>query len=333
MDPFFYKRTYFTLLVLLLFFGGLTLLVGPGMLVNPLGSNDPELLDTFIFRLRLPRLLVAFFSGGSLALVALLLQTYFQNPLAGPFVLGIHSGAALGVALWIFFFESLALNIPQLMIWGQIPFAFLGSFLVILLLLSLMKKSLSKVLLLVVGLVFSYFVSGIINILISMSDSVQIKNFVLWNLGSFDRIQGSWLLFYAVALAFISTLTLFIAPSLNALTLGEEYATSLGVNIKQVRRTILIVSSLLTAFVIAFCGPIAFIGIISPHLLRRFVKGNDHYFLIPLVFLMGGVLAIMASFFSMSLPWFQLPLNAILGLFGAPILFFILTQKRMRGME
>jgi iron complex transport system permease protein len=127
-------------------------------------------------------------------------------------------------------------------------------------------------------------------------------------------------------------LTLFIAPALNALTLGEEYAISLGVNLRNIRRTLLMVSSLLTAMVIAFCGPIAFIGIISPHLLRIFVRGNDHYFLIPLVFLTGGALAIIASFCSLSLPWFQLPLNAILGLFGAPILFFILTQKRMRGV-
>ncbi len=329
-----YKKVTLLLTAFIILFGLLTIVIGPGMVISfPLAGEDLELFKTFFWNIRFPRTIVAFFSGGSLALVALLLQTYFQNPLAGPFVLGIHSGASLGVALWIFFFESLSVGSSMLLEWGQIPFAFLGAGFIMLLLASLLQKNFSKVLLLVVGLVFSYFVSGIINILISMSDSVQIKNFVLWNLGSFDKLIGSSLGIYVLLIVVVSLSALLIAPALNALTIGEEYAISVGVSLKNVRKILLGISALLTAIVISFCGPIAFIGIISPHILRRLVNGNDHRFLIPLVFLVGGILALMANFFAMSLPWFQLPLNAVLGLFGAPILFVILSSKQMRGIN
>lgn len=329
-----YKKTFLILLFFTVFFSMLTLSIGPGLVVSfPLEGETLELFKTFFWNLRFPRLLVAFFSGGSLALVALLLQTYFQNPLAGPFVLGIHSGASLGVALWIFFFEFLSSSGSFFMNWGQVPFAFIGSLGIMLILITLLHKTFSKVLLLVVGLVFSYFVSGIINILISLSDSVQIKNYVLWNLGSFDRLSGTPLIIFIVLVIMISGLSFLIASALNALTIGEDYALTLGVSLKKVRVILLGVSAFLTALVVSFCGPIAFIGIISPHILRRILNGTDHRYLIPLVFLVGGNLALMANFFSSSLPWFQLPLNAVLGLFGAPILFIILNSKKMRGLN
>ncbi len=341
MDSFSYyqklKRDYWRvgIILLLCLFGLslLTLLVGPGMIITPWGGQVESLGHIFIWQLRGPRLLSAFFAGGSLGLVALLLQSYFKNPLAGPFVLGIHSGAALGVALWIFYFEKLLVNHQWILSLGQIPFAFLGSLLVMLLLLLIMRYSFSKVLLLVVGLIFSYFVSGVINILVNISDSVKIKTFVLWNLGSFDRLSSEELFIFIGGVILLTTLVLPLGKSLNLLALGEGHARSLGLNLVRVKRHLLFVSAILTALVVSFCGPIAFIGIISPHLLRLFVRGSDNRYLIPLVFLLGGVLAIGAAFLSSSLPWFQLPLNAILGLFGAPVLFFILTSKRLRGVE
>jgi iron complex transport system permease protein len=320
-----FSHSLSVLLLLTLFMALLSIAFGPGGIV---GQMDGELLKTLIWQIRFPRVIVAFFSGGSLGLVALLLQTYFQNPLAGPFVLGIHSGAALGVALAIF----LAPILPFGILLTPLPMAFIGAMVVCFMLLLLMQRYFSKILLLVVGLVFGYFISGIINILVNLSSAVQIKNFVLWNLGSFDRIHGEWLVIYALSISLISVILWFWSSSFNALMLGENYALSLGVKIRQVRWAVLLGASVLTALVISFCGPIAFIGIISPHLLRKMVAFNDHRKLFPLVFILGGDIALLASFLSSALS-FQLPLNAILGLLGAPILFFIIYQQSRGGVR
>lgn len=289
--------------------------------------------DTFrriIWELRLPRAICSLMAGASLGLAGLIMQTYFQNPLAGPFVLGIHSGSSLAVALWIMGGTAIGLTLPEnLAMAGSTIFSVIGGASVFLLLILVSTKVKGNVILLVLGLLFGYFASGLISLLISVTDAQKIKTFLMWSLGSFQGKSFSELIVLSFCLGTSLVWALFMGKRLNALLLGENYSKSLGVNFGRLKFEALTLTSVLSGAITAICGPVAFIGIMAPHISRKLFSSQDHFVLIPATVGVGAVLGLMAEFVSGIGVTLVLPINAILGLLGAPfILFFLLSKRR-----
>ncbi|MBN4073034.1 iron ABC transporter permease [Crocinitomix catalasitica] len=289
------------------------LLIG-GTAENPIWSYAVES--------RLNRSLVAVASGGALAICGLILQVYFRNPLAGPGVLGISSGASLGVAAVILGGVGMSSFLGNL---GLISAGLLGALLVLLLLLFLAKIIKQAVTLLVVGLMFGYFTASLINVLFQWADESDTREYVIWGLGSFDGLDARQGWYYLVALAACSLITIFLIKPLNALILGSEYAKSLGINLRTTRWLIISITGILTAVVTVYCGPIAFIGIAVPQIMRWIVKSKNHLMILPLTFLAGSVLALAADIF-VRLSDNTLPLNTVTALIGAPVIVWTIIK-------
>lgn len=292
-------------------------------------SVEDEAYRQIVWELRLPRAFCAMAAGASLGLAGLLMQTYFQNPLAGPFVLGIHSGSSLAVALWIMGGTALGITMPESIAMGGATLAsILGGGVVFLLLVFASMKIKGNVILLVMGLLFGYFASGLISILISVTDAQKIKTFLMWSLGSFQGKSVTELLLLSICLGLSILWSLFLGKRLNALLLGENYAKSLGLNFKRFKIETLSLTAILSGAVTAICGPVAFVGIMAPHISRKLFSTQDHFVLIPGVLLVGGVLGLFAEFISGLGVTLVLPINAILGLLGAPFILFFLIGNR-----
>lgn len=295
-----------------------------------LGSNVEE--DSFrqiIWELRLPRAFCSMLAGACLGIAGLLMQTFFQNPLAGPFVLGIHSGSSLAVAFWIMTGTALGVTLPESVAVAGVTFSsILGGAAVFFMLLMVSMKIKGNVILLVIGLLFGYFTSGLISLLISVTDAQKIKTFLMWTLGSF---QGKTV-YELILLSFILGLgliwSLYLGKRLNVLLLGEEYALSLGLNFKRFKIETLLLTSLLSGAVTSLCGPVAFVGIMAPHIAKKLFSSQDHFILIPGSFIIGSILCLVAEFLSGLGVTLVVPINAILGLFGAPFIIFFLFSKR-----
>ncbi len=293
------------------------------------GKGDP-FHHQVLLGLRLPKVLTAILSGGSLALCGLLLQTYFQNPLAGPFVLGIHSGAALFVSIWILLGQAIGLDIDLFNSgMNTILASWLGSLLVMFILFTISIKIPGKVILLVIGLLLGYFSGGIINILVSLARPEEVKTFLIWSMGSFERtsLQDTFILFFILSTSFITSL--LIAKPLNLIFINESFAKSLGVNPQKIKILILLMTSILAAAVTSFCGPIAFVGMISPHLSRLLLKTENHRILVPYSVVIGSLLSLLSLFISEHMLPFSVPLNSVLGLLGAPFIIFFLMKKKI----
>lgn len=287
--------------------------------------------EIIIVNYRLPQALTAFFAGGGLAFAGLLMQTLFRNPLAGPSVLGISSGSSLGVAILVLLFGGtigsfgLAYNIA-------VSFAALaGASIVLVAILALSRLIKSNVSLLIAGIMIGYLTSSVVGILNVFSEAQNIKSFMLWGLGSFSEV--GWdnipLFISFVLIGLISGL--FISKPLNAILLGEHYAFYLGVNLETYRIIIILISGFLTAIVTAWCGPIAFIGLASPHLARAIFKTSDHKVLLPGVFLIGGLICLVCNLIA-RLPGSDsvLPINTITSAFGAPIVIWYIARNNIR---
>lgn len=285
---------------------------------------DPMLRNIF-WQLRLPKALTALLAGSALAVSGLIMQTFFQNPLAGPFVLGIHSGSALGVALWTMASGTLFTFLPNsLNDLGSTLFAVIGSTTVLTALMILSIHIPGKIILLVMGLMFGYLAGGIINIMVAISDAHKIKIFLLWTLGSFERVSGDQLLIFSCIIVTGLLLTAFSVKQLNILLLGDRYAKSLGLSMMKIKLFLIFITALLAGTVTAFCGPVIFLGIVAPHLARKLTMSSDHRILLPAVIMLGAFMAMLAELIS-SLPGnIVLPLNAILGLMSIPIIFVFL---------
>jgi iron complex transport system permease protein len=293
------------------------------------GKGSP-FYNQVIFELRLPRLLTSLFAGAGLALSGLLLQTYFQNPLAGPFVLGIHSGAAFFVSLWILAGQSLGINLAiNYSGMNTIIASWIGSLSVMAILFVISVKIPGRVILLVIGLLLGYFSGSLINILVSLGDPHEIKTFLTWSMGSFHRTSLSELRVMGIILFFSILTSLYIARGLNLIFVGEIFSKSLGINPKKIKLIVLIITSLLAAIVTSFCGPVAFIGMISPHLCRLLLKTEDHYQLIPYTLVVGALIALIADLLSTSILPISMPLNSVLGLLGAPFIILFLIKNKI----
>ncbi|MCL2706139.1 MAG: iron ABC transporter permease [Spirochaetaceae bacterium] len=293
---------------------------------NILHSTDDagnKIWKTIIFEIRLPRALSAFLGGGALALSGLLLQTFFRNPLAGPDILGIASGAGFGAAVVI-------LVIPFLGIAGIISTAaaaIAGSVTVTLFLVMLVKKSGSITLTLIAGLLAGYFISSVTGIMIRFSSNQAIRSFINWSAGNFKNISPDTLFFLLLIVVSSFLAAFVISKHCDLYLLGDDYASSMGLNLKRFRYSVIIITSILTGAVTSLCGPVAFIGIASPHFCRFFLKTEKHNILIPGTFFSGTILALAADTIS-ALPGYgtTLPLNSVTAIIGTPIVIKVLFK-------
>lgn len=284
-----------------------------------------------IINYRVPKALTAVLVGSALSLSGLLMQTLFRNPLAGPFVLGISSGASLGVSLLIMgsSLVGTAFSANLINSIGMAIAASLGSFLVLLAVLIVAGKVRDTMALLIIGLMFGSITTAIVSVLAYFSDAEKLQQYFFWSFGSLGNF--SWLQLYIFIVLFIIGLVLSIysLKNLNSLLLGENYAQSLGMNIKRSRYVIILATSILAGSVTAFAGPIAFIGLAVPHLTKQIFNTNNHKVLVPAVILYGSIIMLVCDTIA-QLPnsEFMLPINAITSIIGAPVVIWLLVRKK-----
>ncbi len=331
-----YKTTFFILLILLVFIWFLNISLGSvsipfkeifAAILNEEVSKNAW--KSIIIDYRIPKAITAILVGSGLSISGLLMQTLFRNPLAGPFVLGISSGASLGVAILI---------LGSTLIGGISAFAFssfsmaiaasLGAFLVLSAVLIAANSVRNTMSILIIGLMFGSITSAIISVLAYFSSAEQLQQFIFWGFGSLGNLSWNELAIFGVIFSIGILLLVFIIKPLNSMLLGENYAKSLGVNIKKTRNIVLITTSILTGVITAFSGPIAFVGLAVPHLTKIVFNTSNHKILIPAVGLVGAILMLIADMIA-QLPTseFTLPINAITSLFGAPIVIWLLIRK------
>tara|TARA_R110001632_G_scaffold152588_2_gene270279 strand:- start:13257 stop:14288 length:1032 start_codon:yes stop_codon:yes gene_type:complete len=295
------------------------------------GDSSKSSWDLIVIHFRLPKAITAILVGSGLAISGLLMQTLFRNPLAGPFVLGISSGASLGVALLILgsgIFGGVLATIA-FSSWGLAIASSLGAALVLMAVLITANKVRNTMSILIIGLMFGTVTSAIISILTFFSDAEKIQQFIFWSFGSLGNL--SWnevLVFFLIYLVGVLSLLQVIKP-LNTFLLGENYSKSLGINIKRSRNIILLITSLLTGVITAFAGPIAFIGLAVPHITKLLFKTSNHKTLLPAVAILGAIILLVCDLIA-QLPTseFTLPINAVTSLFGAPVVIWLLIRKK-----
>ena len=287
--------------------------------------------QTIVINFRIPKAITAILVGSGLSISGLLMQTLFRNPLAGPFVLGISSGASLGVALLIlgssvFGGIFLAVSFSN---WAIAIASSLGSFLVLSAVIIAANKVRNTMSILIIGLMFGSFTAAIISVLSYFSEAQEIQQYVFWSFGSLGNLSWDELLIFFVIYAIGITGVFAIIKPLNSLLLGENYAKSLGINVKQSRGIILVITSLLTGVITAFSGPIAFIGLAVPHLAKLIFSTSNHKILIPATALTGAIVLLICDIIAqVPTSEFTLPINAITSLFGAPVVIWLLIRKK-----
>lgn len=295
------------------------------------GDSEREAWKLIVLETRLPQAFTALLTGAAISVAGLLLQTLFNNPLAGPEVLGINSGAGLGVAVVMLFMQGvLVAGGMGVTAYLAIFFgAFLGAAVVMAVILLLSSILRNKVLLLIVGVAVGYLASSLISVLNYFATSEGVHSYLVWGMGSFSAVSAAQLPLYAVPVLLLLAVALFMMKPLNALLLGDAYAHNLGVNVKQVRGVLLTVTGLLTAMVTAFCGPISFLGLAVPHIARLLFKTNNHHRLLPATMLTGASTALVCNLVC-QLPGESglLPLGAITPLIGAPVIIYVVLRNR-----
>lgn len=294
---------------------------------------ENEIWQNILLKSRLPQSITALLAGAGLAAGGLQMQTLFRNPLAGPSILGISSGAGLGVAIVVLLFGAIqGVSLAGLGWYGSLTItaaAFIGAFWVLLMILFLAQKLKNNAMLLIVGIMVGYASSAIVGLLQFISSKEDVQSFVLWGLGSFNNLSWDKHIIFIPMVVLGLLGSLFLIKPLNVLLLGENYAANLGLNIKRSRLSILVITGLLTATITAFCGPIAFLGLAVPHLSKGIFKTADHSVLIPAVMLFGGALALLCHLIA-RLPGLDgtLPINAVTSLIGAPIVIYVILKRR-----
>lgn len=333
-----YKNTFILLIVILLLIGIINISLGSVFI--PLkqiflslfdGQVEKETWKSIVLNHRLPKAITAIIVGSGLSISGLLMQTLFRNPLAGPFVLGITSGASLGVAILILGASFLGANIAAYAFtnWGQAAAASIGAFLVLSAVMLAAVKVRNTMSILIIGLMFGSLTAAVISVLAYFSSANQLQQYLFWSFGSLGNL--SWKEILALTITFLIgiSLVVFIIKPLNSLLLGENYAKSMGVNVKRTRNLTLISTSLLTGVITAFSGPIAFIGLAVPHLTKLLFSTSNHKILVPAVAISGAIIMLICdSIAQLPNSEYTLPINAITSLFGAPIIIWLLVRKR-----
>lgn len=294
-------------------------------------STKQETWQHIIQNYRLPKALTAVLVGSGLGISGLLMQTLFRNPLAGPFVLGISSGASLGVALIILGSSVFGGVFMTLLIskWSIVIAASLGSFLVLLAVLMVSLKVRDTMAILIIGLMFASITAAIVSVLSYFGSAQQLQQYIFWGFGSLGNLSWDELMIFFIIYCLGLIISLASVKSLNTMLLGENYAKSLGLNIKRSRFVIIIATSLLAGTITAFTGPIAFIGLAIPHLTRQVFNTSNHKILLPAVFLFGAIVMLICdSIAQVPNSDYTLPINAITSLVGAPVVIWLLVRKR-----
>ena len=292
------------------------------------GSEELSRQHLVILRdFRIPRVITAVLAGAALSVSGLQMQTIFRNPLAGPYVLGISSGASLGAALVVLGTGTLATGI--IANWGLVAAAWVGAALVMLLLLLVSMRIKNIMTILILGIMFSAGLSAIISILQYFGSAAALKSFVIWSMGSLGNVTNSSLLIMTFTLIPGLLLALFTVKGLNGMMMGEEYASSIGINVKSTRTLVFISTSILAGTVTAFCGPIGFVGIAVPHITRFIIGKSDMRFLFPATVLCGIAVLLISDLIS-QLPGTEriLPLNAVTSLIGIPVVIWVVIRGR-----
>lgn len=295
------------------------------------GTLENTSWDYILWSYRIPKAFTAVLVGSGLALSGLLMQTLFRNPLAGPFVLGISSGASLGAALLIMG-ASLFSGLSIFKVVNDVSLAIaasIGSFLVLSAVMVVASRIKDTMTLLIIGLMFGSITAAIVSVLSYFTDAEKLQQYIYWSFGSVGNLSWSQLSLLLGIILIGTVLSVVSAKSLNALLLGENYAQSLGVNLKKSRFTIIIATGLLAGGITAFAGPIAFIGLAVPHLTRQIFNTTDHRILLPAVLIYGAIFMLLCDTIA-QLPGLAnvLPINAITSILGAPVVIWLLVRKR-----
>lgn len=291
-------------------------------------SGNPA-WNNIVWISRIPQSITAMLAGAALAAGGLMMQTLFRNPLAGPSILGISTGANLGVAILVLSLSGSMIAGTVVGYTANILAAFVGASVVLLIILSLSAKIKNTAMLLIVGIMIGYMASSIISILNFYASKENIQTFVLWGLGDFSNVTWDEMPTFAIASVLGLMVALLQIKPLNALLLGESYASNLGINVKRARYSILLGTGLLTAAVTAFCGPIAFIGLAVPHVARMVLGTSNHKTLLPATILMGSAVALLCNLLT-TLPGEGgiIPINAVTSMLGAPVIIYVIFNRR-----
>ncbi|MFB9108214.1 iron ABC transporter permease [Flavobacterium gyeonganense] len=295
------------------------------------GQASKSTWEYIIINYRLPKAITAVLVGTGLSISGLLMQTLFRNPLAGPYVLGLSSGASLGVAFVILgagFLPSF-LKIIALSSYGIVLASTLGSTLVLLLVLLVSQRIRDTMAILIVGLMFGSFTTALVSVLTYFSTAEQLQKFTFWSLGNLGNLSWKSITVLAVSVVFGLVLSAGSIKPLNALLLGENYAKSMGLNFKRARLIIIFATSILAGSITAFAGPIAFIGLAVPHIAKLTFQTSNHMILFWSTLLFGAIIVLFCDIVS-QMPGFDvtLPINAITSIIGAPVVIWLLVRKR-----
>ena len=290
------------------------------------GQDTSSIYYQVIWSIRLPRLIAACLLGGALALAGFLLQTFFNNPIAGPYILGISSGAKLVVAVMMIVVIGSEHAMPS---WLLIVAAFAGSMLAMVFVLLVSQRIQSMSMLIVAGVMIGYICSAATDFLITFASDQNIVNLKNWSLGSFSGVNWGDIGIIVIVVTACSLLTFALSKPIGAFQLGESYAQSMGVNIRLFRVALILLSSLLAACVTAFAGPISFVGIAVPHMVKRFLGTSKPIVVVPAAFLGGGIFCLFCDLIARTVfaPT-ELSISAVTAIFGAPIVIGILMRRQ-----
>jgi iron compound ABC transporter, permease protein len=330
--------------IILLLAAGIIVLFAMNLIVGsvriPLADVCDILFDKFegkeswkyiIMENRLPQALTAMLCGASLAVCGLMLQTAFRNPLAGPDIFGISSGAGLGVAIVMLFLGG-SVSTTLFTVSGFLAIltsAFIGAIVVTMIILFLSTMVKNSVLLLIVGLMVGYVSSSAVALLNFFASEEGVKSYMVWGMGNFGGVSMNHMLLFALLCLVGIIASIFLIKPLNIMLLGTQYAESLGINIRQIRNLLLVTVGLLTAVTTAFCGPVSFIGLAIPHISRLLFHTDNHQILLPGTVLTGAVIALFCNLICY-LPGELgiIPLNAVTPLIGAPVIIYVIIKRR-----
>jgi iron complex transport system permease protein len=321
------------LVVVNLLIGTVKIPVGSVVSIMTGSTEESDVWTNIVLQSRLPQTLTALVAGAGLAVSGLQMQTVFRNPLAGPSVLGISNGAALGVAFVVLLSGQIGgVALSRLGYLGDAAIsvaAIVGALLVMMLIIWISNRVEGRGTLLIIGVMIGYLATAIIGVMKFLSPEEDVKAFVVWGLGSFSRVSGGDMVLFVVLMCILLPLTCLLVKPMNLLLLGDRYAANLGLNIRRARSLVIVSSSLLVAIVTAYCGPIMFIGLAVPHLTRALFRTSDHCVLMPATMLCGAVLALLCNLIA-RMPGFEgaLPVNSVTALVGAPVIAAILFRRR-----
>ncbi|NCC99273.1 MAG: iron ABC transporter permease [Bacteroidia bacterium] len=330
---------YFLLLIIILFTAFIADILFGSVYIDPKSiienllnrtiESDP-ITNDIILNFRLPKAITAILCGASLATAGLLMQTLFRNPLAGPYILGISSGASLGVAILVLAAGSSAISaFFAFSGWGQVIAAIIGASIILMLVLGTSVKINDTVSLLIVGMMFGSLSGAVVNILQSISNPDALKIYIVWTMGSLSSVTWNYMYVMAPILIFGMLISFALQKKLNAMLLGENYARGLGISVFWTRLAIIFATCLLAGASTAFTGPIAFVGIAVPHIIRGIFKTSDHRIILPGCIIGGAALLLICDIAS-QLPGtgYSLPINSISAIVGAPIILWVIIKNR-----